>query len=262
MDKAGAYAVQDAGFRFSNLSPFFRIRGPSRLPSRMRLKENIEKVFERIDGACGKSGRKPEEIRLVAVSKKFSAADVAVARGFGITDFGENYAQEFRDKHAELENDGGDVIWHFVGGLQRNKVRYLVGKVDLIHTVDNMPLVAEIDKRASSAGVCARVLVEINCGEKSKRGLSPRLLRKFLEDASEFQSVSFEGLMTMPPWSEDPEAGRRWFSMLREIRDELAPEFPVLRELSMGMSADLEVAVEEGATILRVGSAIFGPRPA
>lgn len=228
----------------------------------MKLKENIEKVFERIDGACGKSGRNPGEIRLVAVSKKFPAAAVAAARGLGITDFGENYAQEFRDKRAELEScAAGDVTWHFVGGLQRNKVRYLVGKVDLIHTVDSVPLAAELDKKASSAGVCVRTLVEINCGEETKKGIPRRLLRKFLEEASEFRSVSFEGLMTMPPWSEDPEAGRRWFSMLREARDELAPEFPALRELSMGMSGDLEVAIEEGATIVRVGSAIFGPRP-
>ena len=228
----------------------------------MNLRDRIDGVEERIEEACRRSGRNRGEVKLVAVSKKFSIDVILEANRLGLCDFGENYAQELRDKQREAGDQADGMLrWHFVGALQRNKVKYVLGKADLIHAVDNMALVAELDKRAAAAGVCVRVLVEINGGEESKNGICGDDLREFLESASGFRNVSLEGLMIMPPYFEDPEMGRPWFSGLREMRDKVAGEFPAVQELSMGMSNDFEVAIEEGATILRVGSALFGPRP-
>ena len=228
----------------------------------MNLKDKIDGVEQRIGEACRRSGRSRDEVRLVAVSKKFALPVILEANRLGLRDFGENYAQELRNKQREArEGAAGTLRWHFIGALQRNKVKYVVGKADLIHAVDNMPLVAELDKRAAASGTRVRALVEINGGEQSKNGIRGDDLREFLENASRFRSVSLEGLMIMPPYFEDPEMSRPWFSGLREMRDEIAGEFPGIRELSMGMSNDFEVAIEEGATILRVGSALFGPRP-
>ena len=227
----------------------------------MNLKDKIDGVERRIREACGRSGRSRDEVRLVAVSKKFVLAVILDANRLGLQDFGENYAQELRDKWREAgDSTAGTLRWHFIGALQRNKVKYVVGKADLIHAVDNMALVAELDKRAAASESRVRALVEINCGEQNKNGIRGEDLREFLESASQFQNVSLEGLMIMPPYFEDPEMSRPWFSGLREMRDQIAGEFPGMRELSMGMSNDFEVAIEEGATILRVGSAIFGPR--
>ena len=224
----------------------------------MELRENIERVFDGIADACRRSGRKREEVTLVAVSKKFPAATVARAAALGLRDFGESYAQELRDKSRELEDAGGEPVrWHFVGGLQRNKVKYVVGKAVLVHSVDGIPLAAELDRRAGAAGTRVRALVEINCGERAKGGIRGEDLGGFLEAASRFGNVSFEGLMAVPP----PRDEERWFSRLRELRDGLRGDFPGLRELSMGMSGDFAAAIEEGATIVRVGSAVFGPRP-
>ena len=228
----------------------------------MNLKDKIDGVEQRIGEACGRSGRSRDEVRLVAVSKKFALAVILEANRLGLQDFGENYAQELRDKQRDAgDGTAGTLRWHFIGALQRNKVKYVVGKADLIHAVDNMALVAELDKRAAASGTRVRALVEINGGEQSKNGILGEDLREFLESASRFQNVSLEGLMIMPPYFEDPEMSRPWFSGLREMRDEITGEFPGIRELSMGMSNDFEVAIEEGATILRVGSALFGPRP-
>ena len=227
----------------------------------MSLRDNIDEVERRIAEACRRSGRKREEVRLVAVSKKFPLAVILEASRLGLRDFGENYAQELRDKAREAEGANRALSWHFIGALQRNKVKYVVGRADLVHAVDSVALVAELDKRAAAAGTRVRALVEVNGGEESKNGIRGSDLREFLESASGFRNVSLEGLMIMPPYFEDPGMSRPWFSGLREMRDEVSGEFPAIRELSMGMSNDFEVAVEEGATILRVGSAIFGPRP-
>ena len=228
----------------------------------MNLQDRIDGVEERIGEACRRSGRSCDEVRLVAVSKKFPLAVILEASRLGLQDFGENYAQELRDKHRDAGNGAGETLrWHFIGALQRNKVKYVVGKADLVHAVDNIALVAELDKRGAAAGTSVRALVEINGGEESKNGIRSGDLREFLESASRFRNVSLKGLMIMPPYFEDPEMSRPWFSGLREMRDQVAGEFPGVRELSMGMSNDFEVAIEEGATILRVGSALFGPRP-
>ncbi|MDE0292413.1 MAG: YggS family pyridoxal phosphate-dependent enzyme [Candidatus Dadabacteria bacterium] len=225
----------------------------------MSLKDRIDEVEGRIAAACQRSGRERDGLRLVAVSKKFPLEVISEAACLGLRDFGENYAQELRDKHRESGPE--EIRWHFVGALQRNKVKYVVGKAYLVHSVDSMALVAELDKRAAACGICMRALVEINGGEKSKNGIRGSGLREFLESASGFRNVSLEGLMMMPPYFEDPEMSRPWFSELREMRDRAAREFPGIRELSMGMSNDFEVAIEEGATILRIGTALFGPRP-
>lgn len=225
----------------------------------MSLKDRIDGVEQRIGEACRRSGRKREDVLLVAVSKKFPLDMIFEARRLGLQDFGENYAQELRDKQKEAGD--GAVRWHFIGALQRNKVKYVVGKADLVHAVDNMALVAELDKRAAAAATRVRALVEINGGEDSKNGIRGSGLQEFLEGASCFRNVLLEGLMMMPPYFEDPEMSRPWFSELREMRDKVSGEFPGIQELSMGMSNDFEVAIEEGATILRVGSALFGPRP-
>ena len=227
----------------------------------MSLRDNIDEVEGRIAEACRRSGRDREEVRLVAVSKKFPLAVILEASRLGLRDFGENYAQELRDKAREAAGADRALSWHFIGALQRNKVKYVVGRAELVHAVDSVALVAELDKRAAAAGTRVRALVEINGGEESKNGIRGSDLREFLESASVFRNVSLEGLMIMPPYFEDPGMSRPWFSGLREMRDEVSGEFPAVRELSMGMSNDFEVAVEEGATILRVGSAIFGPRP-
>ena len=228
----------------------------------MNLKDKIDGVEQRIGEACRRSGRSREEVRLVAVSKKFPLPVILEANRLGLRDFGENYAQELRDKQREAgDGTAGTLRWHFIGALQRNKVKYVAGKADLIHAVDNMALVAELDKRAATSGTRVRALVEINGGERSKNGIRGDGLREFLEGVSRFRNVSLEGLMIMPPYFEDPEMSRPWFSGLRKMRDKIAGEFPDMQELSMGMSNDFEVAIEEGATILRVGSALFGPRP-
>ena len=228
----------------------------------MNLKDRIDGVEEKIGEACRRSGRSRDEVRLVAVSKKFPLAVILEANRLGLQDFGENYAQELRDKHRDAGKGAGEMLrWHFIGALQRNKVKYVVGRADLVHAVDNIALVAELDKRAAAAGTRVRALVEINGGEESKNGICADDLREFLESASRFRNVSLEGLMIMSPYFEDPEMSRPWFSGLREMRDKVAGEFPGVREISMGMSNDFEVAIEEGATILRVGSALFGPRP-
>lgn len=198
---------------------------------------------------------------MVAVSKKFPLDVIFEARRLGLQDFGENYAQELRDKQKAAGNGDGPIRWHFIGALQRNKVKYVAGKTELVHAVDNMALVAELDKRAAASGTLVRALVEINGGEKGKNGIRGSDLQAFLESASVFRNVSLEGLMMMPPCFEDPEMSRPWFSDLREMRDKVSGEFPGIQELSMGMSNDFEVAIEEGSTILRVGSAVFGPRP-
>ncbi|MCY3985981.1 MAG: YggS family pyridoxal phosphate-dependent enzyme [Candidatus Dadabacteria bacterium] len=226
----------------------------------MRFKERIEDVERRIGEACRRSGRGRHEVVLVAVSKKFPLELILEAARLGLRDFGENYAQELRDKQKEASGCARELSWHFVGALQRNKVKYVVGKVDLVHAVDNMALVEELDKRAEASGVCVRALVEINGGEESKNGIEESNLRRFLENASRFSNVSLEGLMIMPPYFEDSEMSRPWFAELREMRDSVAKEFPGMQELSMGMSGDFEVAIEEGATLLRVGTALFGRR--
>ena len=212
----------------------------------MGVKEGLAEVRERISAACARAGRDPASVTLVAVSKTKPVELLREAVAAGQRSFGENYAQEFRDKHEELP----DLDWHFIGSLQTNKVKYVAGKASLVHTCDRLSLAQELSKRAPSE---QRVLLEINIGrEPQKAGVLPEDAAKLLDQVRALPKLRCDGLMCIPPAEGDP---RRHFAALRELGTKLG-----LRELSMGMSADYESAIEEGATIVRVGTAIFGSR--
>ncbi len=219
------------------------------------IAENLAAVRGQIARAADRARRDPASVTLVAVSKTRPAVDVRAAEAAGCRDFGENYAQELVDKAAEL--GPGERRWHFIGQLQRNKVRQLVGKVALFHDVDREALAREIAARAAAAGVRAAVLVQVNvAGEAQKGGCAPADLAALLAHIEATPALALRGLMTMPPAEGDP---RHWFCALRDLRD--AHGGPArLPELSMGMSHDFEPAIEEGATLIRVGTAIFGSR--
>jgi pyridoxal phosphate enzyme (YggS family) len=194
----------------------------------------------------------PPGVTLVAVSKAQPAGAIREAHAAGQRDFGENYVQEWRAK-AEALADLPEIVWHFVGGLQTNKVKYLVGKVGLVHAVDREELAREIARRSAQRGIATRVLVEVNvAGEASKSGCAPAEVPRLVEAVRALPGLDLRGLTCIPPADGDP---RPHFAALRRMRDALG-----LAELSMGMSADYRVAIEEGATIVRVGTAIFGER--
>ena len=199
----------------------------------------------------------------MAVSKQVGADRIMEAAACGAEIFGENYAQELRDKFELVADGTGHTVkWHFIGRLQRNKVKYLVGNVELIHSLDSVSVAEEIQKRAGAAGIKkVHALIEVNTAEEeSKGGVVPNELGEFISELSRYESLSVDGLMTMAPYFDDPESARPYFRRLREMRDGLVETFGSLTELSMGMSGDFEVAVEEGATLVRIGSAIFGER--
>jgi pyridoxal phosphate enzyme (YggS family) len=227
------------------------------------IADNLAAVRRAIAHACRGAGRSADEVRLVCASKRVDAARIREAHVAGAREVGENYAQELRDKSAALA-DLGELRWHFIGALQRNKVRYVVGRVALIHSVDSVPLLEEIDRRAAAADLVQELLVELNLGgEASKSGVSEHALGELLDGCARLEHVRCVGLMTMPPFFDDPDRARPLFARLRGLLGEHAarPRPRVeLRELSMGMSGDFETAIEEGATIVRVGTAIFGPR--
>ncbi|RMH39467.1 MAG: YggS family pyridoxal phosphate-dependent enzyme [Deltaproteobacteria bacterium] len=212
-------------------------------------------VRARIAEAAGRAGRDPSEVRIVGVTKRHPAAVVDAAFAAGLRDAGENYAQELARKRADAAC-GAQVRWHFIGRLQTNKVKLVAGAVDLIHAVDSDRLAREIDRRAAAP---QRVLVAVNvAGEASKSGVAPADLPRLIDAIADLPRVDCAGLMTMPPLAADPEANRRHFAALRDLRDRHLPG----GELSMGTTGDYPVAVEEGATLVRIGTALFGPRPA
>ena len=228
-------------------------------------------VRARIALAEGAAGRSAGSARLVAVSKTVAAADILAALAAGQQDFGESYGQEFRDKRAEVET-GAQAAglppprWHFIGPLQTNKVKYVAGKVTLIHSIEANDVLAEIERRMATLEPSAKwdCLIQVNlAGEVQKHGVAPAALAALLASFARLTHLRCTGLMVMPPFSDDPEESRPIFAALRRLRDQqAAPSRPnvQLAELSMGMSHDLEVAVAEGATLLRVGTAIFGAR--
>ncbi len=225
-----------------------------------RVAEDLRTVLTRINSAAVKAGRDPGEITLVAVSKAQPVDKIQEAVEAGHLDFGENYVQEFRDKAAEF--DGQGVRWHYIGRLQGNKVRSLIGHVDCIHSVDRLRIAKEVGKRSVKAGLTTRVLIQINVGqEDSKGGLVPDRAEDDLGRILELDGLDVVGLTAIPPFLDDPEQIRPYFVQLREMRDRLARSLDhPLPELSMGMSGDYEVAIAEGATLVRVGTAIFGAR--
>jgi pyridoxal phosphate enzyme (YggS family) len=221
------------------------------------IADGLARVRDRIAAAEQRAGRPPGSIRLLAVSKKMPPDDVRAALAAGQRAFGENYAQELRDKRAALAADEPAPEWHFVGPLQSNKVKYVAGQAALIHSVDSEALLAAIDGR----GAPQPCLVQVNvAGEAQKRGVAPDGLPALLDAFAGAKNARCLGLMLIPPFDEDP---RPHFAALRTLRDResLHPRPNVdLRELSMGMSDDFEIAIAEGATIVRVGTAIFGLR--
>jgi pyridoxal phosphate enzyme (YggS family) len=221
--------------------------------------DNLERVREEIAQAAAKAGRAVDDVELVAISKTHEAAKVREASEAGQALFGESRVQEARVKIPELPSN---LRWHFVGHLQKNKIRHALPLFELVHSVDSLALAKDINRIAEEDGLHPRVLLEVNvAGEGSKFGFTPAKLRENLESLLALPRLSILGLMTIPPIADEAEASRKYFVQLRELRDRLQTEFHVdLAQLSMGMTQDFAVAVEEGATLVRVGTAIFGER--
>jgi len=217
--------------------------------------ENISDVYKRISRAAMRGGRPPEAVRLVAVSKTVAASAVREAYDAGQRIFGESRVQEAQKKSEELR-DLENISWHMVGHLQRNKAKHAVGLFELIHSVDSFPLLVEIDRQAGKYGITQKVLLQVKLAEEeTKSGISKKGLDELVKKSRELSNIEVVGLMTVPPYFDEPERARPFFRRLRELNDIYG--FP---ELSMGMTGDFEVAVEEGATLVRVGTAIFGER--
>ncbi len=223
------------------------------------IADNLEGVRAQIAQAAAKSGRSADDVELVAISKTHEAERVREAIEAGQSLFGESRVQEARVKIPELPSN---LRWHFVGHLQKNKIRHALPLFELIHSVDSLALAQDINRIAEEDGLHPRLLLEVNvAGEGSKFGFTPEKLREDLENLLAFSRLSILGLMTIPPIAEKAEASRKYFVELRELRDRLQTEFHVdLAQLSMGMTQDFAIAVEEGATLVRVGTAIFGKR--
>src|SRR5947207_8033306 len=223
------------------------------------IPENLEHVREQIAQAAMKSGRSPDEVELVAITKTHPAEKVRDAIEAGQSLFGESRVQEARVKIPELPSN---LRWHFVGHLQKNKVRQALPLFEMIHSVDSLALAQDVNRIAEEDGLHPRVLLEVNvAGEGSKFGFQPEQLREDLENLLGLPRLSILGLMTIPPLADEAEASRKYFVQLRELRNRLQTEFHVdLAQLSMGMTQDFAIAVEEGATLVRVGTAIFGER--
>jgi PLP dependent protein len=212
--------------------------------------ENLARVRERIEKQCLRCARRTDSVKLLAVSKAQPIDAVFAAFAAGQSAFGENYAQELHEKADAL----GEAEWHFIGALQTNKVKLVIGHAALVHTCDRLSLAKELSKRAAARNIVQRVLLEVNVGrEPQKGGVLPEQLDELYAAVRDLPSIRCDGLMCIPPADQDP---RPHFRALRQLRDRLD-----LREVSMGMSADYEVAIEEGSTIVRVGTAIFGERP-
>ncbi len=226
--------------------------------------QNVARVFERIRQAAQRVGRDPAEVRLVAAGKTMEAARIRAAIAAGVTIIGENYLQEARQKIGQLGPQAAE--WHCIGALQRNKVRYIFDLFSMVHAVDWLELAEEINRRAERLNRSMPILLEVNIGaEMTKSGFEPQALLADVEKLAAMPHVQVRGLMTIPPPTPTPEAARPFYQELRDLRDRLQHrgiEGLDLVELSMGMTADFEVAIEEGATLVRVGTAIFGPRPA
>jgi pyridoxal phosphate enzyme (YggS family) len=222
------------------------------------IRENLQRIRERMESAARRAGRDPKDVRLVAVSKTVEVERIREAIDAGVTILGENYVQEAQKK---IEQIGKPVSWHFIGHLQSNKAKYAVNLFEAIHSVDSPSLAQELDRRAERADVRMKVMIEVNLsGEATKFGTEEEKVFQLARRMGELKHLSLEGLMTMPPYVEEPEINRPYFSQLRNLKEKMGKEGIVLRELSMGMSNDFEVAIEEGATYVRVGTAIFGAR--
>jgi pyridoxal phosphate enzyme (YggS family) len=227
----------------------------------MDIAANIALIRQRIAAVCQLCDRDPDTVRLVAVSKKKPAADIDAAVAAGQRLFGESYVQECV---AKIDDVRAAAEWHFIGALQSNKVKYLRGKVAMIHSVDRLSLAEEIDRQWGKINASVDILIQVNLGEEaSKSGATADSVIELVREAAQLEHVRIKGLMALPPWEEDPEAVRPYFRQLRLLAEQIATlHLPnvVMQELSMGMSHDFEVAIEEGATLVRIGTSIFGER--
>jgi len=223
------------------------------------IADNLAAVQERIAAACDRAGRAPEDVQLVAVGKKFPASIIHEAADCGLTLFGENRVQEAK---AKIPDCPGHLRWHFIGNLQTNKCRDAVALFDFLHAVDSLHLAAELNKRCEQAAKVMPVLLEVNVsGEGSKHGFTPESAAAAMEAFFEFPQLEIHGLMTMAPFTRQPENARPYFQKLRKLKSACEARLGApLPELSMGMSGDYEIAIEEGATIIRLGTTLFGPR--
>jgi len=229
----------------------------------LSVAQNVARVQERMRQAALRAGRDPAAVRLVAASKTVDTARIRAAVAAGVTIVGENYLQEARDKIGQLGRHAAE--WHLIGTLQRNKVRYMFDLFDMMHALDSLALAEEINRRAERLGRHMAVLLEVNIGgELTKSGFSPDILLAEVHKLAQLKHLQVRGLMTIPPPTVHPEGARPFYRQLRDLRDRLVQqeiEGLAWHELSMGMTADFEVAIEEGATLVRVGTAIFGARP-
>lgn len=225
------------------------------------ITENLQDVEKRIVAACERVGRKREEVTLVAVSKTKPIEMLQEAYEAGSRYFGENKVQELVDKYEVMPKD---IHWQMIGHLQRNKVKYIVDKVDMIHSVDSIRLAEEIDKEAAKKGVIVNILLEVNMAkEDTKFGLMPEDVMNFVSEIVRFENIRVQGLMTIAPFVDNPEENRKYFANLKKLSVDIAKKRVNnvnMSVLSMGMTNDFEVAIEEGATMVRVGTAIFGRR--
>jgi pyridoxal phosphate enzyme (YggS family) len=222
------------------------------------IRGNLLRVTERIEKAARRVGRDPKEVNLVAVSKTVESARIKEAIEAGVSILGENYVQEAQKKIEEI---GRPVAWHFIGHLQTNKAKYAIRLFEMIHSLDSLPLAEELNRRAEQGGQVAKVMIEVNIsGEATKFGTDEEKVFSIARGILNLNHLSLEGLMTMPPYFDSPEMSRPYYIKLRELKEKMIREGIPLKELSMGMSNDFEIAIEEGATYVRVGTAIFGAR--
>ena len=226
----------------------------------MNACEKLNYVLERIEKTCERVGRDPKSVKLLGATKTVPPETINEFYNCGLKVFGENRVQEFLKKYEALKDL--NIEWHFIGYLQTNKVKYLMGKVVLIHSLDRKNLADEIQKRAQKNNIVQDVLIEVNIGgEETKAGVEPEKLKELFEYTLNLSNIRVLGLMCIPPYLENPEDVRPYFRKLRKLKEELEKDYNVLLpHLSMGMSHDFEVAIEEGATIVRIGTLLFGER--
>jgi pyridoxal phosphate enzyme (YggS family) len=238
-------------------SPEVQSRASTDVLRHAEIARGLHDVEQRIQAACDAAGRTRQSVTLVSVSKFKPASDLRIAYELGVRDFGENYVQELLDKQAALADLPG-IRWHLIGHLQRNKARALAAHPPVLHTLDSLRLGEELDRRLASAGTRTRVLLQVNVAdEEQKAGCSKAELAQLMRELGACAQLEVAGLMLIPPAEDDPEASRRWFRALAELA---RLHFPGAAELSMGMSHDFGVAIAEGATLVRIGTAIFGAR--
>jgi PLP dependent protein len=235
----------------------------------LAIKENLSRVMGRIEKAARKAGRDPNTIKLVAVSKTVEVARIKEAIEAGVSILGENYVQEAQNKIEEIGRpacterfgEGRPISWHFIGHLQSNKVKYAIHLFDMIHSLDSLPLAEELNRRAEQADQVIKVMIEVNLSkEATKFGTDEEKVLNLGKRIQHLKHLSLEGLMTMPPYFDSPEMSRPYYQALRELKEKMTKGGIPMKELSMGMSNDFEIAIEEGATYVRVGTAVFGMR--